>query len=360
MGTDTVFISYSHDSIDHSDRVLAFSNKLISMGIDAELDQYHTHPQEGWPQWCEVQLRPENSKFVLMICTRTYHDRIDNNVSANEGRGVYWEGGIINQYIYNNKGGGRFVPVLFGDEPSDSVPIRLQGFTEFRVKAFDLGDPGFEGLYRLLTGQPAVVKPARGARVLMQERAPSALQVAPPLPEKPTLSNLSPSVVEVRLDAGKRGAMIVGGFVLCAATAGLAIWVFHRQPARIPPSERPGPSASLPGPSPVAAPQAPLQEVPIWTPLPRVTKLINFNLKDAEVFSSPKQEHRLLITTIEPGTSLFLEGGTGPIQRATIDGEVWLRAQSKLLGSAFVAAKSLCQSGPGPCPYDEADPAVAK
>ena len=58
MGADTVFISYSHDSPEHSERVLAFSNKLREQGVDAELDQYLTRPSQGWPQWCEEQLRP--------------------------------------------------------------------------------------------------------------------------------------------------------------------------------------------------------------------------------------------------------------------------------------------------------------
>jgi len=46
-----VFISYSHDSPEHADKVLAFANKLRSEGIDAVLDQYEESPPEGWPMW---------------------------------------------------------------------------------------------------------------------------------------------------------------------------------------------------------------------------------------------------------------------------------------------------------------------
>jgi len=35
-----VFISYSHDSAEHADRVLALSNRLHEDGIDCILDQY--------------------------------------------------------------------------------------------------------------------------------------------------------------------------------------------------------------------------------------------------------------------------------------------------------------------------------
>ena len=70
-----VFISYSHDSAEHGERVLRFADALRLHGVDAELDRYHQRPPQGWPAWCEEQLRPEVSSHVLMICTRTYHDR---------------------------------------------------------------------------------------------------------------------------------------------------------------------------------------------------------------------------------------------------------------------------------------------
>jgi hypothetical protein len=36
----TAFISYSHDSKEHQDKVLKLANKLRSEGIDCALDQY--------------------------------------------------------------------------------------------------------------------------------------------------------------------------------------------------------------------------------------------------------------------------------------------------------------------------------
>ncbi len=188
MGAETVFISYSHDSPEHSDRVLALSDKLREMGVDVELDQYHVRPPQGWPRWCEEMLRPENAKFVLMICTPTYRDRVENKVAADEGRGVFWEGGDIYQYLYDDKGNTRFIPVLLGDATEDGIPRPLKGHARYRVKAYDLSDPGFEGLYRELTRQPAVVKPALGTKVVLGTRAASAPAVAPPLPERPALT----------------------------------------------------------------------------------------------------------------------------------------------------------------------------
>ena len=101
-----VFISYSHDSEQHSQRVLALANQLRHHGVDAELDQYETRPPQGWPRWCEEQLRPENSEHVLVVCTETYLNRIEGKVPADEGRGVFWEGDVIYSYLYEQKSKG--------------------------------------------------------------------------------------------------------------------------------------------------------------------------------------------------------------------------------------------------------------
>jgi hypothetical protein len=187
----TVFISYSHDSAEHSARVLQLSDTLRAMGVDAELDRYHVRPEQGWPMWCEERLQPQNARFVLVVCTQSYRDRVEKKVRADEGRGVFWEGAILYQYLYDAKGNARFVPILLGDEPETSIPVPLRGQTRYRIKAFDLGDANFEALYRELTGQLAVVKPPLGSVVSLgpTKGQPTAL---PPLPERPALTSFAP------------------------------------------------------------------------------------------------------------------------------------------------------------------------
>ncbi len=58
-----IFISYSHDSPAHGDRVLALSQRLRADGIDARVDQYEIAPPEGWPRWMDRQIR--EADFVL-------------------------------------------------------------------------------------------------------------------------------------------------------------------------------------------------------------------------------------------------------------------------------------------------------
>jgi len=185
MGAKSVFISYSHDSSEHCERVLALSDKLRSMGVDAEVDQYHVRPEHGWPRWCEERLRPENAKYVLVICTQTYRDRVENKVAADEGRGVFWEGGIIYEYIYGDKGNTRFVPVLFPGGQEGGIPRPLKSQTLYRINTFDMSDPGFERLYRELTEQPFVIKPDLGPKIVLGTRAAPASAIATALTERP-------------------------------------------------------------------------------------------------------------------------------------------------------------------------------
>ena len=63
-----VFISYSHDSLDHARRMMGLAERLRKDGVDAQLDQYVAGtPARGWPRWMEDQL--DSCEFVLVICS---------------------------------------------------------------------------------------------------------------------------------------------------------------------------------------------------------------------------------------------------------------------------------------------------
>ena len=176
-----VFVSYSHDSVQHAERVLQLANLLRSYGVVAEVDQYHVRPPKGWPHWCEEQLRPENSDFVLLICTETYLRRVQDKVSADEGRGVFWEGSLIYDYIYDAKENTRFIPILMSGSTPDCIPVPIHNHTCYKIEKLDLMEPSFEKLYRELTRQPLVVPPPPEPIVLFaQERAPLPSRIAHP------------------------------------------------------------------------------------------------------------------------------------------------------------------------------------
>ena len=88
------------------------------------------------------------------------------------GRGVFWEGSLINSYLYTGKDNDRFIPILLDDETEDSVPQVMAGWTRYRIRAFGTAshDEGYSGLYRLLTRQPLYDKPETGdIKVLPRE-----------------------------------------------------------------------------------------------------------------------------------------------------------------------------------------------
>jgi TIR domain len=117
-----VFISYSHDTVAHQERVLGLADRLRADGIDAEIDQYNAAPPEGWPLWCERQIAAAD--IVLMVCTETYHRRVYGNEERGKGLGVVWEARIIRQLLYDAGAvGNKFVPVLFSDASSEHIPI---------------------------------------------------------------------------------------------------------------------------------------------------------------------------------------------------------------------------------------------
>jgi hypothetical protein len=128
-----VFISYSHDNKSHQDRVLEFSNKLRSEGIDCILDQYEDSPSEGWPRWMERNIQA--SDFVLLVCTEKFNNHILGKSDESGGKGISWESNIIYQIIYNDRTNNKkFIPVLFKDCRTEFIPIPIQGSTYYNIE----------------------------------------------------------------------------------------------------------------------------------------------------------------------------------------------------------------------------------
>ena len=170
-----VFISYSHDDAAHEDSVLALADRLRADGIDAEIDQYEMSPPDGWPAWCERQIK--KAHFVLLVCTETYLRRVDSEEEPGKGHGVLWEARIIRQLLYDEGSTtAKFVPVLFADGKPDHIPTSVKGAARFVVDTPD----EYEALCRLLTNQPRALKPELGpARALPPRDRRSAVEADP-------------------------------------------------------------------------------------------------------------------------------------------------------------------------------------
>ena len=154
-----IFISYSHDNRAHCDAVLAFAQQLRRDGIAAELDQFHQEELLHWPRWCEEQMRPENADFVLCVCTAEYARRVENRTAADVGKGVFWEGKLIYDELYDAKGKSRCVPVLLVGAKDADIPRVLKNYTWFGLDDLGLSnaESGYAKLFRLLTSQAGLV-----------------------------------------------------------------------------------------------------------------------------------------------------------------------------------------------------------
>lgn len=153
-----VFISYSHDSKGHMDAVLALSNRLRKEGVDCWIDQYLRSPSEGWPRWCENQIK--GAKFVLVVCTETYLCRFEGKEVPGKGKGVTFEGFVITQELYDSQGkNDKFIPVVFSPAGRESIPTLLRGSTSYDLSNAD----EYNELYWwALLGQPRVTIPEIG------------------------------------------------------------------------------------------------------------------------------------------------------------------------------------------------------
>ena len=144
-----VFITYSHDSPEHMDRVWNLSQRLRDDGIECVIDQHPLAPEEGWPVWCKKQIK--DAGFVLVACTETYLRRYDNQEEIGTGLGVKWEGFVITQTLYESEGKNKkFIPVVFARKDREYIPIELRAYTNYDLSE----DKGYEELYRRLTEQP--------------------------------------------------------------------------------------------------------------------------------------------------------------------------------------------------------------
>ena len=148
----TIFISYSHDSEHHQDRVLALSERLRDDGLDTRLDQYlNGSPDQGWPRWMWDSL--DEATHVLVICTAIYYRRFRGHEEPGKGKGVDWEGALITQEIYDERSKTcKFVPVLFTSEDEPYVPEPLRPWNHYTMDS----EEGYQALYDFLMDQAGV------------------------------------------------------------------------------------------------------------------------------------------------------------------------------------------------------------
>jgi hypothetical protein len=148
MGRKVVFISYSHDSEEHRERVLALSERLRLDGIETRLDgDVNGIPEQGWPRWMLEQL--EDADRVLVVCTETYYRRFRGHEEP--GKGADWEGAVLTQEICDaRRPTTTFLSVLFEAHQETFIPEPLRGYTRYLLGS----RPAYQELVDALLDSP--------------------------------------------------------------------------------------------------------------------------------------------------------------------------------------------------------------
>lgn len=180
MPGKVVFISYSHDSDEHREKVLGLAERLRQDGLDAQLDQYvNGTPEQGWPRWMLDQF--DEASYVLVVCTETYYRRFRGHEVPGRGKGATWEGALITQEIYDaGRRTVKFVPVLLSAGNEQFIPEPLGGHTYYELTS----EEQYQALYAFLLGQAGVQPGPLGDLKPASKRTAQPLTFAP-APEPP-------------------------------------------------------------------------------------------------------------------------------------------------------------------------------
>lgn len=113
-----VFISYSHDSIQHKEWVRKKADDLVSHNMDVVLDQFNLKPGQDIHQFVESAV--QSADFVLLVCTPVYAVKANNRQ-----KGVGIETALITSEIYNGADE-KFIALLREGTYYNSIPKYMQ------------------------------------------------------------------------------------------------------------------------------------------------------------------------------------------------------------------------------------------
>jgi tetratricopeptide (TPR) repeat protein len=195
----TCFISYSHDSEQHRQAVVDFAQALRQHGIDVTIDRFaEAAPPANWPNWMARQI--QESDFVVVVVTETYARRYTMSEEPGVGRGVTWEGAVINSHVYSNFASStKFIPVTFKASDRQHIPFPLSETSNFIIPSFEADH--LKDLLSILNNDPLVAPAPLGpstasasSTTTFNDSTVAASQTATPVADVITeLSRLSDS-----------------------------------------------------------------------------------------------------------------------------------------------------------------------
>lgn len=162
-----VFISYSHETNDHKDKVRSLADELrIKYGLDVSGDFY----EEDNPTGGQLPDLMEQIRFcdrVICILTPVYKNK------ANEAKGgVGYEKTIITSQLYEDIGSSKFIPVIIDEtlDFNDCIPDFLTITRKAILRStFNSNDSFVKEIARVIHKRPEKPKPPLGKNILDEE-----------------------------------------------------------------------------------------------------------------------------------------------------------------------------------------------
>ncbi len=171
------FLSYTHDSLEHCEAVLAFAIFLRQHGIDVELDRWAGERQD-WYAWALRNIT--EADFVIVVASEGYRRMGDGNGPGDRNLGGQAEAAALRELLQRDRGNWtrKLLPVVLPGRSIDEIPLFLQprSADHFVVPAVTL--EGTDDLLRHLTRQPLHIRPELGALPILPPRSPSPVPAA--------------------------------------------------------------------------------------------------------------------------------------------------------------------------------------
>ena len=149
MSIPKVFISYSHDSIEHKKWVLDIATQLRSSGVDAVIDQWDLRPGDDLAHFMETQVASADK--VLMICTEKYVEKANAGVG-----GVGYEKMIVTAGLLARIDSNKVIPII-RQAVGNRLPTFLQTKLYLDFSHHDQFEFSFDELIRTLHNAPLFV-----------------------------------------------------------------------------------------------------------------------------------------------------------------------------------------------------------
>ncbi|WP_204273572.1 toll/interleukin-1 receptor domain-containing protein [Draconibacterium mangrovi] len=154
MKIPRVFLSYSHDSMEHKKWILDLATKLRTNGIDAIIDQWELKAGDDIPSFMENNL--QSSDYILMICTEKYVEK------ANSGKGgVGYEKMIITSNLLQNINENKIIPII-RQKGTYKVPTFLKTKLYLNFSISSEFEFNYDELIRTIHQSPLFEKPEIG------------------------------------------------------------------------------------------------------------------------------------------------------------------------------------------------------